>query len=227
MDKIETTESMVLNKSQNTMRITLMGMLLLFTFIGNCQTKDAKAIAILEEVSAKTKSYKSIKVEFAYTMVNTKAKINEEKSGSLLISGDKYKMNAAGQTVFCDGKTIWTYLKESNEVQVNSLDNKDDALTPSKLLTSYNSNYKSKIIKSNDPAVELIELVPNVSKNFSKAILGVDKLKKQIKSFSIFDKSGNVFTYKIKTFITNAPVSTADFSFDEKKFPGVEVIDMR
>lgn len=202
---------------------------MILTLVGFSQTKDQKASALLEEVSNKTKAYKSIKVDFSYTMVNAKARINEEKTGTLWLSGDKYRMTAAGQTVICDGKTIWTYLKESNEVQVNSLDNKDDALTPSKLLTSYNSNYKSKIIKDKnaDPAIESVELIPNTSKNFNKAILGIDKAKKQIKSFILFDKSGNTFTYKIKTFVTDSPVTNADFTFDAAKFPGVEVIDMR
>ncbi len=193
------------------------------------QAKDPKASALLDEVSVKTKSYKSIKVDFSFTMFNAKAKINEEKTGTLWLSGDKYRMTASGQTVICDGKTIWTYLAESNEVQVNLLDNKDDAMTPSKLLTSYNSNYKSKIIreKNTDPNIEMVELIPNTSKNFTKAILGIDKTKKQVKSFTLFDKSGNTFTYKIKTFITDSPLTNSDFTFDATKYPGVEVIDMR
>ena len=111
------------------------------------QTKDTKAIALLDEVSAKTKSYKSIRADFSYTMENKQAKINEEKTGTLTLSGDKYSLKTAGQEVICDGKLIWTYMKESNEVQINDLDTKDDALTPSKLLSSYNANYKSKILK--------------------------------------------------------------------------------
>jgi outer membrane lipoprotein-sorting protein len=207
---------------------TILTSLLVFTAIlAFSQAKDPKAAALLDEVSKKAKSFKSIKVELSYTMVNTKAKINEEKTVTLLVSGDKYKMLAAGQTVICDGKTIWTYIKESNEVQVNALENKDDALTPSKLLTSYNANYKSKIIKSADPAEESVELIPNTSKNFIKAILGIDKAKKQIKSFVLYDKSGNTFTYKVKTYLTDTPITDADFTFDAKKFPGVEVIDMR
>lgn len=209
------------------MKTSLTILLILFSSIGFSQGKDPKAIALLDEVSAKAKAYKSIKVEFSYTMVNLKAKINEEKSGTLLVSGDSYKMTAAGQTVICDGKTIWTYISESNEVQVNALENKDDALTPSKLLTSYNSNFKSKIIKSADNTVESVELIPTTSKNFTKAILGIDKAKKQVKSFTLFDKSGNTFTYKIKSYLTDTPVTNADFTFDAKKFPGVEVIDMR
>lgn len=191
------------------------------------QGRDAKATALLAEVSRKAKACKSIKTDFSYTMENTKAGINEEKTGTLLISGDKYRMTAAGQTVICDGKTIWTYIKESNEVQINALENKDDALTPSKLLTSYNANYKSKIVKSSDPAIENVELIPNAGKNITRAILGIEKATKQVKSFTLFDKSGNTFRYRIKSYVTDTPVTDADFSFDKKRYPGVEVIDMR
>ena len=205
-------------------------LLLLTTITGYSQTKDQKAATLLDEVSAKTKSYKSVKVDFLYSMENKQARINEEKKGTLFLSGDKYRLTVASQIVICDGKTIWTYIEESNEVQVNSLDNKDDALTPSKLLSSYNTNYRSKIIKDKsqtDPNVESIELIPNTIKNFNKALITVDKTKKQIRTFTLFDKSGNTFTYKISRYQTDLPVTTSDFTFDKTKFPGVEVIDMR
>jgi len=202
----------------------------LLTVIGMSGFTQSKATQLLDEVSAKTKTYKTIKADFTYSMENKQAKINESKTGVLLISGDKYKLTAAGQVVICDGQTVWTYLKESNEVQVNNLENKDDAMTPSKLLTSYNTNYKSAIIKdkdNTDPNAESIELIPNVQKNFIKAILTVDKTKKQVKAFKLFDKSGNIFTYKVTKFQTDVPTTPSDFTFEPSKYPGVEVIDMR
>jgi outer membrane lipoprotein carrier protein len=212
------------------MKIIIICLCLIIANSGYTQTKDQKAATLLDEVSTKTKAYKSIKADFTYTMVNKQAGINEEKTGTLLVSGDKYKLNIVGQIVISDGKTIWTYIKESNEVQINSSDNKDDAMTPSKLLSSYNENYKSKIIRDKsqtDPSVETLELIPNVSKNFTKVILSVDKTKKQIRSFALYDKNGNIFTYKVTKFTVDVPFSPADFTFDPKQFPGVEMIDMR
>lgn len=196
-------------------------------YSSRAQIKDSKAGIILEEASAKAKAAKSIRADFSYIMDNPKAKIHEEKSGKVLISGDKYTMSAAGQTVFCDGKTIWTFIKESNEVQVNDVDDKDDALTPTRLLTSYHKNFNARSVKSEDPALETIELTPVKTKNFSKAILNIHKTKKQITSFRIYDKNGNIFTYKISNYTTDIPVTSADFTFDPKKHPGVEIIDMR
>ena len=88
------------------MKSILTSLLIITTFPAFSQAKDPKASALLEEVSKKAKSYKSIKVDLSYSMVNTKAKINEEKTVTLLVSGDKYRMSEAGQTVICDGKTI-------------------------------------------------------------------------------------------------------------------------
>ncbi|MGA2824291.1 MAG: outer membrane lipoprotein carrier protein LolA [Bacteroidales bacterium] len=212
------------------MKSLFLGIMMILVLPVFSQTKDTKAIALLDEVSAKTKSYKSICADFSYTMENKQAKINEVKTGTLTLSGDKYRLKAAGQEVICDGKLIWTYLKESNEVQINDLDNKDEALTPSKLLSSYNANYRSKILKdrsAKDPNEATVELIPNIIKNFTKAILVVDKIKKQVKSFILYDKNGNIFTYKITKYQTDLPVTAADFTFDKSKFPGVEVIDMR
>ena len=76
-------------------------LILLITAVGGYSQKDQKASDLLDQVSAKTKGYKSIKADFSYKMQNTKAKINEEKQGTLLLSGDKYKMQASGQTVIC------------------------------------------------------------------------------------------------------------------------------
>lgn len=192
--------------------------------------KDDKAAALLEEVSTKTKGYTSIKADFTYTMDNNAARIHETKTGNLLVSGEKYKVNVAGQEVFCDGKTVWTYIGESNEVQINDVDTRKDAITPTNILTSYNTNYQSRIIQDKDaadPSLEAIELIPSTQGNYEKVIVIIDKKLKQIKSFRIYDKNGNTFTYKVSKFLTDVPVKSSDFVFNEAEHANVEVIDMR
>lgn len=211
-----------------------MKQLLVFILTISCLTlfaqKDDKAATLLEEVSTKTKTYKSIKADFTYTMDNKSARIHESKTGTLLVSGEKYKINVAGQEVFCDGKTVWTYIGESNEVQINDMDTRKDAITPTNILTSYNTNYQSRIIQdsdASDPSLEAVELIPFTPGNYEKVIVIIDKKLKQIKSFKIFDKSGNVFTYKVTRFQPDVPVKSTDFTFNESDYDNVEVIDMR
>jgi len=188
---------------------------------------DKKALSILEEVSAKTKSFKSLKIDFTYAMDNTKQKVHDKFKGSLLSKGDKYKLTAAGQDVISDGKTVWTFLKETNEVQINKISADDDSFTPTKLLSGYSKDYKSKFIeeKGNDQIIELYPL--KKGKAFTKVTLTIDKIKKQINRFVIYDRSGSTFSYIVDKMVTDQPIADKEFVFNKADHPGVEVNDMR
>ncbi|MCK7553823.1 hypothetical protein MKQ70_01895 [Chitinophaga sedimenti] len=43
----------------------------------------------------------------------------------------------------------------------------------------------------------------------------------------MFEKNGNKVTYEITNFTPNAAVTEGTFTFDAKKYPGVEVVDLR
>jgi outer membrane lipoprotein carrier protein len=207
-------------------KIMIVAAALFLTIAANAQT-DSKATTILNEVSAKTKAYKSIRIDFTYTMENKKEKINDKFTGSLLSKGDKYKLSIARQDVICDGKTMWTFLKESNEVQINSAGADDDAFTPTKLLTNYTKDYKSKFIEESGNS-QVIELYPIAKgKSYTKVKLSIDKAKKQIQQFIIYDRGGSVFTYNVNKFIADQLINDKEFTFNKAEHPGVTMDDMR
>jgi outer membrane lipoprotein-sorting protein len=74
----------------------------------------------------------------------------------------------------------------------------------------------------------MIDLSPiDTKRSFFKIRLSIDKVAKQIANVVIFDKNGNKYTYYIKTFTPNVKVPETTFAFDAKKYPGVEVVDLR
>ena len=197
--------------------------------ISNGQAKKTSE-EILKQVSEKTKSFTSIRIAFTYNMDNPSAKVHESETGVLVVKGDKYKLDIAGQKVISDSQTSWTYISEANEVQVNSVEEDENALTPTKLLTSYSEDYKSKLVNEitkDGRAQYVIELKPNTEKNFTNVEMTVDKELYRITRIAIQDKSGNTFTYIVNKWETNIAVSDTDFTFNPKDYPGVEVIDMR
>ena len=213
----------------NLIRTTLLFALILTNQLLFSQAKKTSE-EILKDVSEKTKSYSSIKVNFTYNMDNPGAKVHESETGTLLVKGDKYRLDIAGQNVICDAVTSWTYLAESNEVQVNAVETDEAVITPTKLLTSYSEDYKSKLtgeVTKNGQALYVIELKPNNVKSVTGVELNIDKELLRIMRIAIQDKSGNTFTYIVNKFETNVPVKDSDFTFNEKDHPGVEVIDMR
>jgi outer membrane lipoprotein carrier protein len=187
---------------------------------------DKKARTILDEVSAKTKTYKSIRIEFTYKMENTAQKINDSYKGVLISKGDKYKLSFSGQEVMSDGKTAWTFVKDANEVQINDVNKDDDSFTPTNLLNTYNENYKAKIIEET-PKVKVIELTPIQKKNFNKVRISIETARKMVSSLAIYDKNGSVYTYQVVKFEVDLPFSDNTFIFKNADHPGIEIVDMR
>jgi outer membrane lipoprotein carrier protein len=214
------------------MRVISTILLVSLFFTGQITYSQAKKSSeeILKQVSEKTKSFSTIRISFTYNMDNPSAKVHETETGILLVKGDKYSLDISGQKVISDGKTSWTYISEANEVQINTIDENENALTPTKLLTSYSEDYKSKLvdeITKDGRAQYVIELKPNAEKNYTNVELNIDKELYRITRIAIQDKSGNTFSYLVNKFEANVTVKDTDFTFNAKDFPGVEVIDMR
>ena len=191
---------------------------------------DKKSNEILDRLTKKTEAYKTIKAEFAYIMKNADAGIDEKTEGTLFVKGDKYRLLIAGQVVICDGITTWTYIKDADEVQINTVENSEESITPNKLLTSYNKDYKSKFVKETfqyGTTVNIIDLTPIEGKSFSSVRVIIDKAKDQLLEITIFDKNGSTYSYIINKFVPDTPIDDSQFTFNKSEFPGAEVVDMR
>ena len=210
-------------------KITVLFTLILLTLATVTQAQDAKAKAILDKLSEKMNALETMKFKFTYTMQNTEDGINESKSGSIYLKGDKYRLYIEEQLVICDGETVWTYFKEDNEVQVNEVD-PNNQNTPNKMLTSYNENYKAKFIKEVPKAgkiLQVLDLTPITTQSFYKVRIEIDKSKNMVYSSTIYDKNGSTFTYVVTEFVENPKIFSSRFTFNPDDYPGVLINDMR
>lgn len=216
------------------MKKIVLSLLLAAGFVSSSYAQtDAKAKAILADVSKKYRSYDVVKTDFTFILDNPQAKIKETQQGTLIVKAktNKYRVTMTNQELISDGKNQWTYLKEDKEVQVTNADNNGDALNPAKIFTVYEKGFKYTYTgesKVGGKVFQMIDLAPtDVTKSYFKIRLGIDKMAKQIGSVVIFDKSGNKYTYNVKKIIPNVKVPESTFAFDTKKYPGVEVVDLR
>ena len=204
--------------------------LLFYANVVYCQV-DAKAQQILKEVSAKYKSYKSLSATFKLTLMDQKTKKSDKQDGSIILKGPMFNLTMVDQVVMSDGKLTWTYLKESNEVQISEVKTNSDAISPTNIFTMYERGYKQKYLadkKSNGVATSLIELFPeDAKKNYFKIQIEINKKDKYVQTARVFDKNGNIYTYSIVKFTPNAVTSDDLFTFNKAKYPGVEVVDLR
>lgn len=193
---------------------------------------DPEAKKVLDAVSEKFKSLKTVKAAFSLKIENAAGKVQGTKAGTVMMKGVKYRVSLTGQEIYCDGSTIWSFDAGANEVQITALDNSSGSITPQKLFTNfYDKDFLFMLkpeIKRAGKTYQVIELTPmDKTKPFFKVIVEVDKATKIISSTQVFEKSGNRYLYAINSITTNSTIGDDNFTFNAKTYPGVEVIDLR
>src|SRR5215212_5756636 len=136
---------------------------------------DVAAKKILDGVSAKFRSFKTITAKFNLKIENSAGKVQGTKSGVVNLKGTKYRINVTGQEIYSDGNTSWTYDKASNEVQINKVERSATTITPQKMFTNF---YDKDFLYKTNPDVKVggklmqeIELTPiDKSKPFFKVL---------------------------------------------------------
>jgi outer membrane lipoprotein-sorting protein len=194
---------------------------------------DPKAKTILDAVSKKVNGLKTLKADFSISLTGGKGgKVNDTKKGSATIKGQKYHVSLSGQEIICDTKTIWTYNKETKEVQVSNFNPNEQSMSPAKLLTNfYDKEYKYSYIgekKAKGKNFDEIELSPiDKAKQVAKIELMIDKATSLISGGDIWQKNGNKSTYSVTNYVLNKDVPDSYFTWDSNAHPGVEVVDLR
>jgi outer membrane lipoprotein-sorting protein len=193
---------------------------------------DPDAKAILDRVSAKFKTYKSVTANFTLSITNSAGKVQGTKKGVVYLKGAKYRVNISDQQIYSDGNNIWTYDKSSNEVQVTKFDPSANTITPQKMFTNfYDRDFLYKLngeTHQGKKVLQEIELTPvDKTKTFFKVLVNIDKNSKNIVSTKVFEKNGNRYIYTVTDLKTNPVLSESLFVFNSKSYPGVEVVDLR
>jgi len=192
---------------------------------------DPKALEILDAMSKKYKSIPAFEANISYTLTNETEKVNEEFKGKIIVKGNKYKLVLPEQEVINNGSTTWTYLPEAKEVNIDNYDPNSDDLNPTKFYEMYKKNFKYLYLEDKTEGgvmCEIVDLVPEKKDaQYFKVRMNIVKKDKSIQSWTMFDKGGNKYKYTITKFSANPAINDNLFTFDVKKYPGVEVIDLR
>jgi chaperone LolA len=193
---------------------------------------DPEAKKILDAVSSRFKTFASPQATFTYQVENAQGKALSTKKGTVVMKGNKFKVNLDGMEIFSDGKTVWNYDKSANEVTVNNLNEGGSGMSPQKIFTNFYDKdflYKLNGTKTvGGKAVHEIELTPtDKTRPYHKVYVLVDKSGNTITTARFLEKSGSRYSYTINSLKPSAVVPDADFVFNKGKYPGVEVVDLR
>lgn len=213
------------------MKKLILSFSILFLAVSAFAQYDPKALQILDAMSKKYKAIPAFEANISQTLTNDVEKINEEFKGKITVKGDKFRLVLPEQEVINNGSTIWTYLPEAKEVNIDNYDPNSEDVNPSKIYEIYKKGFKYLYLQDKSEGgvmCEEIDLVPEKKEaQFFKIKMFISKKDRSIQSWTMFDKGGNKYKYTISKFNPNVKVEDAYFTFDQKKYPNVEVIDLR
>lgn len=195
----------------------------LFTLTISQAQSPNKAELLLNDVSEKIQGYENILIDFKYTLENPADNTKHETRGDVSLKGEKYVLNIMGTTRIFDGTNLYTIIPEDEEIIISTYDpKKDNAITPSKMLTFYNHGYTAEwdIVQDlNGRKIQYIKLTPTDAKSEVKNILlGIDKQTKHIYNLIQTQDDGSKITITVTSFKVNQPLSKTLFEFKEDRY---------
>jgi len=205
--------------------------LLLFVSGALCAHNVPPAVApILEKTAQKYHALSSFSLDFKVNIEEDGEK-NENFKGVLFVKKDKYFLTFEDQIIANDGKIMWNYQKNTNEVALFEAEDDDFSMFhPTKMLNNWDKEYSAKFIREEElqkKRVFVIDLTPKKKMPFYKIRLFINKETHHIQQIMMYEPDGATITYAITKFTPNAAISDGKFIFNKNDFPDVEVIDMR
>ena len=198
---------------------------LFLLFATQAVTAQNNAEALIRLLVNQVKSHNNVEMAFSYQISPDGKNLGDSEKGHAWLQGEAYKIEMADQQTISDGKTIWSYLIEDEEVMVsNATDGTDN--TPLKLLTSLDESYVATLTSIDAQGLASIELA-NPKGQYKRVTLKINTKKTELKSADIYLEDGSKVVVNVEEMKFDQKLDDGFFTFDTKKHPKVDVIDMR
>jgi len=157
--------------------------------------------------------------------------VKESQIGTFYLKDGNFKLTFGNQEIICDQKNVWTYLKDANEVQINTYNPSELEINPNEIFTMWETGFLYGYIGElvlNSKTVHAIELTPN-DKNlpYFKVKLYIDKTTKNVIRMQTFYKNSTIVTFDIKSILPDIEILEGFFFFNTNNYPGIHIIDLR
>jgi outer membrane lipoprotein carrier protein len=190
------------------------------------QYPEEKAFALLDSISQR-----SFQATFRYSSQASQNELRETFEGKIVLQGNQYRLTMQGQEIINDGKTVWTYLIEANEVQITDHDPEQNAAIPWTILANYRQAYtlsRFDVYQVDRQAYNVVELVSKDDEyGLLKVVLTIENITKHIQCLEILDSNHTLHIFSIVNFAYDLNFDKEFFKFDPEGYQGVETIDLR
>ena len=149
-------------------------------------------------------------------------------SGNIFLNGNRFAFTTDEMECGYDGETLWSYIKNNEEINL-SLPEEDEIINinPYLLIKNYNSRFKCSLAGKNGD-LETILLTPkNDADNIQSVKVSINSKLLYPTRIEVVNKDSSKIVIKVTNYNSRINVDNSKFIFDKKKFPNIEVIDLR
>lgn len=146
-------------------------------------------------------------------------------SGTIAIKGNKFSAHTGQATVWYNGKTQWTYMKNTNEVNVsNPTQAQQMSMNPYTFINIYKTGYTS-TLKNDGSNYEVHLTAQNKKRTVQELIITIDK-KSYVPSKIKMRQGSTWSTITVSNFKAKS-IPNSTFVFNSKDYPKAEIVDLR
>lgn len=148
-------------------------------------------------------------------------------SGTLVAQGNKFTLQSGQASIWFDGKTEWSLIPGSGEVNVTEPTAKEIAsMNPMNFVRLYKSGYKL-AAKSSGSNYEVHMTATSKSKAIKEMYVYVDQKTYKPKTIKMRTGAKGWTTITVSSFAQQGKKADSYFRFNAKDHPKVQVVDLR
>ncbi len=192
--------------------------------------KEAQAKALLDKTAAAFRKAEGIQADFG-VKVYERGTLAGTAEGTIQLRGDKFMLTTPETLTWFDGKTQWSYVVANEEVTVSTPTGAElQSLNPYALLTLYQKGFSYKMGTTQSmqgKAVSEVILTPDTKQDILGIVLYVAKDSGLPLFIRLEQRNKSYSEITVKTYKTGQKYADSRFTFDARKYPRAEVIDLR
>ena len=179
------------------------------------------AKSVLDKASSEFRKCPSVNVTFEVAIGG------DIDNGTILLQGNKFCTRLSNTITWFDGKTMWSYVKDNEEVNVTEPKPAQVAkMNPYAFIDMYKSGYDIAFGVNTHDYFEVVLTTKNDTNTIKKAVIRIDRFSYQPKYILMGGSKADI-EIKVTSYKKGKKQADTAFKFNKKKYPNAEIIDLR
>ncbi len=183
----------------------------------------------LEDLQARYDELGSLQASFTQVIESDFSGGSTRIEGTVLLAGNKYRVETPNETVVTNGETTWIYSPRDSQVVVNDADDAESTVTPETFLSNSTEQYELQSTESTTrgglPHDVLTLTSTDSSSRFREVQLWVRRSDQLVTRLRATDRNGSTLDLRLQQLVPNPPLENDPFTFSPPD--GVEIVDLR